>query len=74
MHIVSIVLTFVEGLPMETFITCRWIKQGYPMSPSLFMMVLEILSRGLKEEVEHSNLELYKSRGIMVESHLTFDD
>lgn len=36
------------------------IRQGDLMSPSLFIIVLEILSRRLEEEVKLGRLELYK--------------
>lgn len=51
----------VEGSPMVTFGAHHGIRQGDPLSPSLF------ISRRLKE-FEHGNLVLYKAGGILVES------
>lgn len=62
----------VEGYSTKIFKASQGIRQGDPLSPLLFIIVLEILSRRLQACVEEGELELYNSTRTMVESHLAY--
>lgn len=66
----SSVLVVVEGSPSRVFHPKHGLRQGGPLSPLLFVVVLEILSRKLHHAVEE--LELFTMGGAVVESHLSY--
>lgn len=50
----------VEGSSTETFHASRGVRQGDPFSPFMFIAMLEMFNRRLKEDVIIGQLELYK--------------
>lgn len=63
----------VEGTLTNLFHASRG-RQGDPMSPFLFAMVLEFFSQQLIEATKEKKIDVYKIGGIEVESHLAFVD
>lgn len=51
---------------------CR-LQQSDPISPQLFLVILEILSRKLQRVVANGDLELYVNSGATEESQLVYD-
>lgn len=57
-------LVLVEGSPTTSFRSGRGIRQGDPLSPMLFNMVADYLSRMLMTKVEDGFIEPYAIRGV----------
>lgn len=68
------VSTLVEGSPTVIIKQRRGLRQGDPLSPLLFMVVIDYLSRLVHQATTNRKLELYSTGGIPVESHLAFAD
>lgn len=68
------VSTLVEGSPTEIIRHKKGLRQGDPLSPLLFVIVIEYLSRLVKLSMSSRRLELYTSGVVAVESHLAFAD
>lgn len=68
------VSTLVEGSPIEIVKPEHGLRQGDPLSPLLFAIVIEYLSRLMKISVNSRHIDLYTSGGIAMESHLIFVD
>ena len=61
----------VNGQKLEAFPMKSGTRQGYPLSPLLFNIVLEILDRGFRQEKEIKGIQLEKEE---VKSSLSADD
>lgn len=64
----------IEGSPTEIIKPGRGLRQGDPLSPLLFAIVIDYLSKLMDEAVHSRKIELYTSGGAVVESHLAFAD
>lgn len=65
----------INGSPWGFFKSTRGLKQGDPLSPILFILVVEALSRGLQHLQAEGLLETYAlPRGAVPVSHLCFAD
>lgn len=64
----------VEGSPTKIVKLQRGLRQGDPLSPLLFVIVIEYLSRLINQAMNNRKIDLYKSRGMAVESHLAYAD
>lgn len=65
----------INGAPLGFFKTGQGVKQGDPLSPLLFIIIADILSRGLKALLLIGGLKPYAlSRGCMHISHISFVD
>ncbi|XP_028113945.1 uncharacterized protein LOC114311986 [Camellia sinensis] len=65
----------VNGVVRTTFIPSRGIRQGEPLSPYLFLLVIEVLSKLLQKSLAAGKFSGIKiSRGCPVLSHLFFAD
>lgn len=68
------VSALVEGSPTRIIKQKRGLRQGDPLSPLLFVVVIDYLSKLMAQAVHNKRMELYTSGGVIVESHLTFAD
>lgn len=68
------VVALVEGSPTEIIGMKRGLRQGDPLSPLLFLVVIDYLSKLVDLATKSRKIELYSSGGVMVESHLAFAD
>jgi hypothetical protein len=67
-------VVLINGKPTKFFKSTRGLRQGCPLSPLLFLLVVEGLSRAIKEQVRDKNLEgIHVARGIYI-THLMFVD
>lgn len=64
----------VEGSLTSVFREQHDLHQGDPISPFIFIMVLEVLSKQLRKAVNVNKLELFINSGATVESHLAYTD
>lgn len=48
--------------------------QGDPLSPLLFTVVIDYLSKLISQALRERKIELYTTDGVTVESHLVFAD
>jgi len=65
----------VNGQAAEFFKGERGLRQGYPLSPSLYILMVDCLSRKLEEERRKGNLEGIKIvRGLKSLNHSQFLD
>lgn len=64
----------VNGSPYGFFGAKRGIRQGCPMSPYLFVMVMEVLSALLKKQVNSGSFGLHPKCKLTQLSHLCFAD
>jgi hypothetical protein len=73
LHIFCTVLSLVNGTPTGFFSSSRGLRQGDPLSPSLFVFVMEALSGRISAAVSGELLDGF-SVGNVVFSHLLFAD
>jgi hypothetical protein len=67
-------VVLVNGTPTDFFRCHRGLRQGYPMSPMLFLLVIEALNRMINQAVETGTFKGLKvAPGIHI-SHLLFVD
>lgn len=65
----------INGKPPGFFHSSRELKQGDPISPSLFIIIAEVLSRGLNPLVENKKISPFSHPpGSSLISHLCFTD
>ena len=68
-------LCIINGRPRGHFGASRGIQQGDPLSPFLFILVADVLSRMMKKACESSLIEGFKvGRNRVRISHLQFAD
>lgn len=68
------VSALVEGSPTQVVKLNKGLRQNDPLSPLLFVMVIEYLSRLVTRVVRDRKVKLYTIGGVQIESHLTFAD
>lgn len=64
----------VEGSPTPPFTNYRGIRQGDPLSPILFHLVMDNLSRPIEKEIKDKKLDTYVVNGSVSISHLIYVD
>ena len=65
----------INGIRHGFFPTSRGLRQGDPLSPSLFILAEEVLSRGLKMKFQQGLIQSFHTgRGSILISHLIFAD
>ncbi|XP_071905984.1 uncharacterized protein [Coffea arabica] len=65
----------INGIPQGFFRSSRGLRQGDPLSPALFVIGAEALSRALNALVEHRQFHPYKVPiGCPIVTHLAFAD
>lgn len=65
----------INGTPASLFQSTRGLKQGDPLSPLLFILLTEALSRGIKALIQHGSFAPFAlPRGSPIVSHLCFAD
>ncbi|WOL00311.1 hypothetical protein Cni_G09024 [Canna indica] len=63
----------LNGEQSEVFKSNKGVRQGDPLSPYLFIVLQELLSKLINREVEKGNLKVFKYKGMHI-SHLLFVD
>jgi hypothetical protein len=67
-------VVLINGKPTSFFKSSRGLRQGFPLSPLLFLLVIEGLSRTIQEKVRDKKLEgVPVARGLSI-THLMFVD
>jgi hypothetical protein len=67
-------VVLINGRPTNFFKSNRGLRQGCPLSPLLFLLVIEGLSRAIQEQVREKNIEgIVVARGLNI-THLMFVD
>ncbi|XP_042980144.1 uncharacterized protein LOC122310314 [Carya illinoinensis] len=65
----------MNGIPKGFFKGGRGLRQGDPLSPYLFILVEEILSRMIKQQIQLGKIKpFYHPRGAPIVSHLLYAD
>lgn len=64
----------VEGSPTPPFKNCKGIRQGDPLSPILFDMVMDVLSRLIEDRVMEKRYDTCIVNGVISSSHLMYAD
>jgi len=68
------IVVLINGKPTDLFKSSRGLRQGFPLSPLLFLVFLEGTSRDIKEQVRDKKLEgISVARGLYI-THLMFVD
>ena len=63
----------INGSPFSFFKPNRWVRQGDPLSPFLFFLATEVLTRLIKREVSNNKIIGYKlALDLMPITHLQF--
>ena len=62
----------VEGSPTPPFKSQRGIRQGDPLSPILFDMIMDVLGRLIQREVKNKIIYTYQVNGATFISHLMY--
>jgi hypothetical protein len=64
----------INGKPTSFFKSTRGLRKGFPLSPLLFLLVIEGLSRTIQEKVRNKKIEgVPVARGLSI-NHLMFVD
>ncbi|WOL01302.1 hypothetical protein Cni_G10018 [Canna indica] len=63
----------VNGMNSNKFASCKGVRQGDPISPYIFIIMQELLSKILNEYVDNGHIKGFKYRGVKI-SHLSFAD
>jgi hypothetical protein len=67
-------VVLINGKPTSFFKSSRGLRQGFPLSPLLFLLVIEGLSRTIQEKVRDKKIEgVPVARGLSI-THLMFVD
>jgi hypothetical protein len=67
-------VVLINGKPTSFFKSTRGLRQGFPLSPLLFLLIVEGLSRAIQEQVRDKKIEgIPVARGIRI-THLMFVD
>lgn len=64
----------LEGSPTPPFTNYRGIRQGDPLSPILFILIMDNLSRFIEKEVKDKKMDTYVVNGVVSISHLIYAD
>lgn len=65
----------INGRPRGKFSATRGVRQGDPLSPFLFTLVIDVLSRLMEKAQEHNLIHgMYTGRDRVEVSHLQFAD
>ena len=65
----------VNGLPHEFFKSTRGLRQGDPLSPALFIIGAEVISRSLNALAKHKKFKPFRTpSGFPMVTHLAFAD
>lgn len=67
-------VVLVNGKPTIFFKACRGLRQGYPMSRLLFLLIVEGLSRLIKKAKKDGRIEGIKMARVLNITHLFFVD
>jgi hypothetical protein len=67
-------VVLINGNPTRFFKSTRGLRQGFPLSPLLFLLIIEGLSRDIQEQVRAKKIEgIPMARGLYI-THLMFVD
>ncbi|VFQ82730.1 unnamed protein product, partial [Cuscuta campestris] len=70
----SMLSVLINGQPAGYFPMTRGVKQGDPLSPLLFIIASEGLSRLLNRSMDESHIQLYNMGSVKFIGHLTYAD
>ncbi|VFQ79646.1 unnamed protein product [Cuscuta campestris] len=70
----SVVSTLINGNPSKSFNPKRGVRQGDPLSPYIFIIAMEGLTRSLNHLHNSGQIRKYNTGRIQTVNHLTFAD